>query len=117
MGQINPDTGLAYQNKYGYAYGTKDYNRNSNLLKCYKITLVQWTQLFQQQGNVCKICSSSEPRGKNWHTDHCHVTGKIRGILCGWCNTGIGKLQESPEIFKKALEYLEAPIEMEEKYK
>ncbi len=90
-----------------YKYRSAEYNRNSNLKKKYGITLEAWNEMFLEQGSVCAICATSNPRGSNWHTDHCHVTGKIRGILCGWCNTGIGKLQESPTIFRKALEYLE----------
>lgn len=39
----------------------------------------------------------------NWHTDHCHTTGKVRGILCGWCNTALGKFQEDPNILKSAI--------------
>lgn len=90
-----------------YKYQSADYNRNSNLKKIYGITLEIWNEMFLEQGSVCAICGTDQPRGHNWHTDHCHNSGKIRGILCGWCNTGIGKLQENPEIFRKALEYLE----------
>lgn len=38
--------------------------------------------------------------------DHDHKTGKVRGLLCTPCNTGIGMLQDDPEIVKKALDYL-----------
>lgn len=85
---------------------SQEWARHNNLLRLYSISLDEWEALFDKQGRVCAICGSSDKRGLNWHTDHCHETNKVRGILCGWCNTGIGKLQESPEIFKKALEYL-----------
>jgi Recombination endonuclease VII. len=90
-----------------YPWGSYEYNRDRNLFNKYGLTLEQWVELFKSQGEVCAICGTDKKRGHNWHTDHCHTTGKVRGILCGWCNTGIGKLQENPEIFRKALEYLE----------
>lgn len=89
-----------------YPYRSKDYHRDSNLRRKYGLTLEQWDQKFLEQGSVCAICSSKEPRGKHWHTDHNHVTGQIRSILCGWCNTAIGKFQESPEILNIAETYL-----------
>jgi hypothetical protein len=103
---LNPHTGLGYNNKRGYLRGTWEYNRNHSLLQHYGISLQEWYQIFDAQGNVCKICNSTEPHGKNWHTDHNHLTGKIRGILCGWCNTALGKFQENQQIIEKAIEYL-----------
>lgn len=107
MAKINPETGLGVNNKYGYRWGTYEYGRSLNLRTKYGLTLQEWNILFETQGSVCAICGTNQPRGKNWHTDHDHKTNKVRGILCGWCNTGIGKLQESREIMLKALQYLE----------
>jgi len=69
--------------------------------------------MLESQNNVCKVCNQPE---KAVHritkqpvalsVDHCHTTGKIRGLLCSGCNTGIGKLKDSPEILSKAIEYL-----------
>ena len=89
-----------------YPYRSTEYNRDKNLTKKYGISLKQWNKLFSFQGKVCAICGTDDPRGKNWHTDHNHETGKIRGILCGWCNTAIGKLQENPDLFDLAKIYL-----------
>ena len=38
--------------------------------------------------------------------DHCHKTGKIRGLLCGGCNTSIGSFEDNPELLKNAIKYL-----------
>lgn len=51
----------------------------------------------------CEICNSKE----DLVIDHCHDTKKVRGILCRFCNLGIGSLQENKEIIRKALEYAE----------
>lgn len=89
-----------------YPYMSPDYHRDRNLTRKYGITLEEWNQKFQDQDSMCAICSSKEPRGKNWHTDHNHETGKVRSILCGWCNTAIGKMQEDPELLIMASNYL-----------
>ena len=37
------------------------------------------------------------------HIDHCHMTGKIRGLLCGPCNTGLGVYEKKKDLFKRYL--------------
>ena len=46
-------------------------------------------------------------RIKSLSVDHCHTTGKVRGLLCQSCNTGIGLLKEDTKLFMAAIEYLE----------
>lgn len=53
----------------------------------------------------CGICGSTE----KLKLDHNHVTGRIRGPLCHFCNVGIGSLKENPDILRKALCYIEEP--------
>lgn len=43
------------------------------------------------------------------HVDHCHKTKRIRGVLCGNCNTAIGKLGENPAVLAAAIAYLATP--------
>jgi hypothetical protein len=43
------------------------------------------------------------------HADHCHESGAPRGVLCHWCNTGIGGLKDSVELLRAAIAYLENP--------
>lgn len=52
----------------------------------------------------CAICR--EQSDGRLHLDHCHATGRFRGFLCSGCNTGIGQLKESYEIFMAAIRYL-----------
>ena len=82
--------------------------RRQRTLKQYGLTPEQWDTLFAKQGHACAICRSPNPNGPNWATDHDHLTGKVRGILCSRCNTGIGQLQESHTLLRLAAEYLEA---------
>lgn len=89
--------------------------RKYNLKRLYGLTLEQYEELFETQRGLCAICrkpetitdrrSSSKP---NLGVDHCHTTGRVRGLLCRTCNTGIGLLTESPEILHAAVQYLGA---------
>lgn len=80
-------------------------------LKKYGITLAQYDQMIVDQNNCCKICdkefikTSSEHRNPI-NVDHCHNTGKVRGLLCSKCNTALGNFNDNEDILLKAIEYL-----------
>lgn len=80
------------------------YNRQ----RAYGITREQYDELLAAQGNRCAICGSDEWPGKNRapHVDHDHGTGKVRGLLCGKCNTGLGQFDDDPTRLAAAIEYL-----------
>jgi hypothetical protein len=82
--------------------------KNSKLKRAYGITLAKYDEMFERQGGVCAICKTDKP--DNWHkhfsVDHCHTTGRIRGLLCGQCNVGLGSFKDRPEFLAKAIEYL-----------
>jgi hypothetical protein len=71
-------------------------------------------RFLEEQGDRCALCKTDKPHAKGWHLDHNHITGRIRGVLCGNCNRGLGLLQDDPELLLKAREYLLA--EFKEKY-
>ncbi len=87
---------------------TKRERAEYHQLKNYGITLDIKEELLKSQGGHCALCSTKKPGGKNnkWHTDHCHETGAIRGILCDKCNRGIGMLGESAERLLRASRYV-----------
>ena len=62
----------------------KKYDRNINLKKLYGITLKDYEIILQKQGNGCAVCNGP-PLGKSsqFHVDHSHETGKIRGNKSG----------------------------------
>jgi hypothetical protein len=65
--------------------------------------------LLEKQGDACAICGSAEWPGKHRvpHVDHCHETGKVRGLLCSNCNHGLGKFRDDPDRLRAAARYLE----------
>jgi Recombination endonuclease VII len=74
----------------------------------YGITTDQRDALFVAQGGVCAACGDAHPGSKSgWHTDHDHLTGKVRGILCQPCNHMLGNAKDDPERLRKAIAYLE----------
>jgi len=80
--------------------------RNYDLKRKYGLDLWQWEDLFESQDRCCKICRQKTPGGRGtWHTDHCHVTGVVRGILCNKCNRGLGFLEP---FITEAVNYIRA---------
>lgn len=64
--------------------------------------------MLEDQNGRCKICDI-EAKDAMWSVlvvDHCHATGKIRGLLCNSCNVGLGKFKDNPRLVEKALGYL-----------
>lgn len=73
----------------------------------YKLTEEQYTWLMLVTN--CQVCHRElGERGRAKRCiDHDHATGKIRGVLCIGCNTGLGSLNDSPDNLRRAAEYLE----------
>lgn len=86
------------------------HRRRSWLKQKYGITPERYDDILSTQGGVCAICKQppDDPRGYRMHVDHDHATGRVRGILCGPCNQGIGRLGDSIERLRAAIEYLQA---------
>jgi hypothetical protein len=85
--------------------------RRHRLRTKFGITEEQLESIREAQGGVCAICERPETMRRNGRLlalsiDHDHYTGQVRGLLCSACNTGIGKLQDSPALLRRALEYL-----------
>lgn len=106
----NPERYRQYYAKYRANNRVKrSQSQKAYLLKSkYGITLEERDDLLAKQGGVCAVCSSPNSSSKNdWHVDHCHGTGKIRGILCHPCNTALGLIKDNTYILRKLAEYIE----------
>lgn len=85
----------------------KSNNRNSTLKRNYGIDSATYDGMFLSQTGCCKICKIAQSElTKALAVDHCHLTGKVRGLLCSDCNTAIGLLKDDPKLTNAATEYL-----------
>lgn len=84
----------------------KKYDKKLGLKKKYNLTIEQFEQMRIDQNNCCALCLTTFKTGKDTCVDHCHKTNKVRGLLCHKCNTGIGALNDSIVLLKKAIEYI-----------
>ena len=87
--------------------GFKNVQRKSFLKRLYGITVEEYDAMLERQGGVCAICAGEETRGQRLAVDHCHATGKVRGLLCFSCNTTLGKFNDSQELLARAIKYLQ----------
>lgn len=76
-------------------------------LRRFGMTPNQFNTLNQSQNGVCAICRNPPSnKRKRLDVDHCHDTGKIRGLLCSRCNTAIGLMRDSVATLVRAVNYL-----------
>jgi hypothetical protein len=84
--------------------------KDNHLRRKFGLSLEQAEALLVSQGGVCALCG--QPIG-GWGrrgggvVDHCHTTGRVRGILHSLCNTGLGAFRDSSELLRRAIGYLE----------
>ena len=91
------------------------YNRCSLCLsniERYRLSTPARDKILLQQNNKCKTCGTEikfggpQMRDSSANVDHCHTTGKVRGILCNPCNTSLGKVRENITTLTNMIEYL-----------
>lgn len=90
---------------------TKDRHRELQMARRYQISIEEYKSLFKNQNNLCAICDKPETArmygvNKYLAVDHCHKTGKVRGLLCKKCNQAIGLLDENIDLLDKIKIYL-----------
>ena len=83
--------------------------RITTMMRRYGLTPDDYRKMLLSQGGTCALCSrtSEDERYKRLNIDHCHDTGKVRGLLCTPCNHAIGVLGDTAEHIRRAVAYLE----------
>lgn len=94
-------TGFASQKKYRSSERGRASVRRSRL-KQYGLTPEEYDAILSRQQGGCAVCGSTD----RLHVDHDHGSGAVRGILCEWCNRGIGHFADDPERLRAAAAYL-----------
>ncbi|CAL9628810.1 hypothetical protein SUDANB105_06029 [Streptomyces sp. enrichment culture] len=77
--------------------------RQDHLKRQYGITEAERDALIDSQGGICCICLSAPAA----HVDHCHETGRVRGVLCFSCNAALGQFKDRPDAIRRAAAYVE----------
>lgn len=88
--------------------------RRNHLSVNFGLSIQEYEALEAAQGGVCAICGKPETSldkrrpgfTRKLAVDHCHTTGKVRGLLCGLCNAALGQLKDSVETLQSAIAYL-----------
>lgn len=80
--------------------------RASSFKRRYGITLDERDAMIFDQNERCAICGRLFSMSTRPEIDHCHLTGKVRGILCTFCNSLLGYAKDSQLILKNAQKYL-----------
>lgn len=89
--------------------------KNLHLKYKYGLSLESYNKMLDEQNNTCKICKKEERCKNNQFNgklsmlavDHCHKTGKVRGLLCATCNKALGAFNDDIEIMSNAIRYLQ----------
>lgn len=95
---------------------------NSKLRIWYGLTRSQYDAMLDAQDHRCGVCAkpfqrpvltSGNRHGPRWRplVDHCHATGRVRGLLCTRCNALLGQALESASVLEAAAAYLRKPRE------
>jgi hypothetical protein len=80
--------------------------KSTSLKRKYNLEISDVQAMYLEQFGRCKICTIALPFDKV-NVDHCHKSGKIRGLLCSACNKMLGFAKDNPETLQKAIKYLE----------
>lgn len=79
-------------------------------LKSFGLTIDDFERMLAEQDGVCAGClhppTGEDRQNAVLHVDHCHETGRVRGLLCGRCNTGLGLLRDDPETLHRLAAYV-----------
>jgi len=85
-------------------------SQSKNRKQRYGITEEDFEKLWEDCDGCCMLCGEPMLRtgrkANSVHIDHCHVTGKVRGLLHNTCNSGLGKFKDDVELLAKAIAYI-----------
>lgn len=87
---------------------TRKNNARLQRFNKYGITKARFDELMVEQDGVCAICRNEFKNDKDTHIDHCHDSMRVRGILCGQCNNGLGNFKDSVPNLRAAIDYLQS---------
>jgi hypothetical protein len=103
----NAETIRVSSKKYMQKSSSKGKRLAYRLENEYGLTLTDYDAMFESQNGKCKICRIDQDQMvRRLCVDHCHSTGKIRGLLCDPCNRLLGQARDKIEVLESAINYL-----------
>ena len=99
-----------YQKQYKKTHQKqrKEYHKFYRTRIKYGVSKTDWYSLLKKQKNKCAICKNFLPTDiRKLCIDHCHKSGKIRGIVHNDCNLMIGFSKKNVEVLKSAIKYIQ----------
>lgn len=85
--------------------------RDFTRMKKMGLSAARYEEMLAAQGGRCAICQSQTSfKGRPLYADHCHQTGRVRGLLCHKCNVAIAFMKDDPWLLRQAAAYLDANI-------
>ena len=88
---------------------TKEYDLESHMKRSYGMGFKEYEEMLFAQDSKCAICKAEPPKNQHktrLNIDHCHTTGKVRGLLCDCCNRALGLMRDNTKLLEKAIQYL-----------
>lgn len=86
-----------------------DHYALTRLLKPFGMSVEMYDTILQSQGGLCAICRNPEKQSgkRRLSIEHCHATGKFRGLVCNSCNSILGNAKDSILVLESAIRYLQ----------
>ena len=84
----------------------RQYHREYHKGRKYGLSKEQFKIMLEDQDNSCLICNILFDEAP--HVDHCHKTGKVRGLLCRHCNMLLGFARDNKKTLQSAIHYLKS---------
>ena len=90
----------------------REQDKNKSRISRYGIGTEEYNRMYIKQNKGCKMCKERRPQTResgvvlDLHIDHNHKTGRVRGLLCTYCNNSLGMLDERIERFIRVIIYI-----------
>lgn len=112
-----PDCTNNGKGKSGLGYCQRHYSVHAFCVKV-GTTIEEYFRVYEEQGGRCRLCPKqgtlrglgSGAKIEVLVIDHCHETGKFRGLLCHSCNLALGHFKDDVAVLEKAIAYLKGNL-------
>ena len=106
-GDLLTESNWASHKRRNRSYECVTCQRDYELRRRYGIGNDEYQAIFEAQRGLCAICGVHQNEiSQALSVDHCHESGKVRGLLCGKCNVGLGQFNDDIEGLEAAITYL-----------